>query len=574
MRRILGMLLILILLSLACQAIIPATPTIVPSPAPTKTTTPTIPIPTSTNTPTPILPILPTSEQSNLLPDFQIQVHPDDGLYVGDIVSLEVIAPPDLNLENTELELRIGDDIIGISEFLPYGIGRRYQATFPWVWDTSGVEAGTHSLIYSLQHIGITWTQTITLQAESQIPWPGAMAQWDVAESEYCVIQYITNTASERDIQGLLEQADAQADHAADILNVAFVEPLEITLMPRVVGHGGFARGDMYVSYLDRNYVGNHFQNVLHHEMIHILNGLLSDTRQPSILVEGLAVYLTGGHYKIEPLMPRAAALLSPTDTEPGLDWYLSLVPLVDDFYTSQHEIGYIQAGALIEFIVDTWGWETFSDLYWNIQIESGETHSHAMDAAFLEVMGITFPQLEEQFIAALNEEFVTDDIFDDVRLTVEIYDTVRRYQLLLDPSAYFLTAWLPDGYEMRKYGIVADLLRHPSQLENMALETLLVSANHNWQIGNYDSAQNALDAVNSVLDAIEAHDDAPFSTHSLAWNHYAMVILLTDYGYRVHKISIEGDSAQVWVSANELDLRVMELQKVGENWEIVSNPS
>lgn len=572
MRRTLGLLSIIFLVSLACQAVIPATPTIVPSQTPTNTVTPTLPPPTQTNTPTIIPPILPTSKPSNLFPDFQIQIHPDDGLFQGDFVSLEVIAPPNLDLENTEVVVQIGDTVIGTAGFSTYGIGRRYQATLPWVWDTSGIEAGTHALNFSLQHIGITWTHTITLQAKSQLPWPGENAQWATAESECCLIYYITNTAADRDLQQLLGQADTQADHAAEILNIAFTQPLEVTLMPRVVGQGGFARGDMYVSYLDRNYVGNNFETVLHHEMIHILDGLLSEASQPSILVEGLAVYLTGGHYKTEPLLPRAAALLPPMNTEPGLDWYIPLASLTDDFYNSQHEIGYIQAGALVEFIVNTWGWEVFSEFYWNLQIASEETHSQALDTGLKEYLGITLPQLEEQFLTALTGVTVTDDLFNNVRLTVEIYEAARRYQQILDPSAYFLTAWLPDGYEMRQRGIVADLLRHPSQLENIALETLLVAANQSWQNGDYTRSQNALNAVVSVLDAIELQSNSPFTTHPLAWDHLSIVNILLEAGFHVQQIVVEGKTAQAWVYSNSTDLEIIQFQNIEGKWETVSN--
>ena len=89
-----------------------------------------------------------------------------------------------------------------------------------------------------------------------------------------------------------------------------FSEPLVVTLMPRVLGQGGFASSEMYISFLDRNYAGNMLEMVLHHEMVHILDNRLGGEMRPTILIEGLAVYLSGGHYKLEDLIPRAAALL------------------------------------------------------------------------------------------------------------------------------------------------------------------------------------------------------------------------------------------------------------------------
>jgi hypothetical protein len=141
-----------------------------------------------------------------------------------------------------------------------------------------------------------------------------------------------------------------------------------------------------------------------------------------------------------------------------------------------------------------------------------------------------------------------------------------------LDPSAYFLTAWLPDGYEMRQRGIVADLLRHPSDLENIALETLLVAANQSWQNGDFTGAQISLDAVNAVLDAIEEQDKSPFSTHPLAWDHLKIVTILMDAHYQVQQIIVEGDTAEAWVNAGSTDLEVFKFRKDGNNWTMVSN--
>ena len=147
-------------------------------------------------------------------------------------------------------------------------------------------------------------------------------------------------------------------------MGIQFTAPITITLMSRVLGHGGFASQDIDISYLDRNYAGSDFGLVLHHEMIHILDGRLGGDFRPSLLVEGLAVYETGGHFKKEPLMPRAAALL-PGET--GLGWYIPLAELADNFYLSQHEIGYLEGATLIEYMVNTWGWDAFSSFYRDI---------------------------------------------------------------------------------------------------------------------------------------------------------------------------------------------------------------
>ncbi len=429
---------------------------------------------------------------------FEVRFHPDGGLYAGDLVSMEVIAPPGLELdEKAKVVVSLGDQEIGSAGFGPYGIAGRIQATLRWVWDTSDLPGGAYELAFHVRSSGLDssmldWTQTVTL---AEPPAPGASAEWETAESECCVIHYITGTAGARDLPVLLAQADEQAAAARAQLNVGFEEPIVVVLLPRVLGHGGFAGDEIYISYLDRNYAGNNFAQVLHHEMIHILDRRLGGENRPPMFVEGLAVYLSGGHYKPEPLMARAAALIAQGR-------YIPLEALAKDFYNSQHEIGYLEAGALIEFMVKQWGWDAFNDFYRNVP--EAESTAQAIDASLQEHLGITFSQLEDQFLANLYRRHVIPDVYDDVRLTINLYDDVRRYQQLLDPSAYFLTAWLPSGEEMRQRGIVADFLRHPTAPVNVALETLLVQADAELQSGDYALVERTLSTIDRALDAYE----------------------------------------------------------------------
>ena len=89
-------------------------------------------------------------------------------------------------------------------------------------------------------------------------------------------------------------------------------ERAPVVLIPRLLGHGGFTGREIVLSYLDRNYVGGNLAVIFHHELVHYLDVRSGGDLKPSMLVEGLAVYLSGGHYKPEPLMPRLAALLPP----------------------------------------------------------------------------------------------------------------------------------------------------------------------------------------------------------------------------------------------------------------------
>lgn len=551
MQRFNGLFILLVCLAITCQLPALSQSTI---PAPTVTATITARVtPTITQTP-----------QTNLIgpKDFDVRVHPDGGLFVGDWLSFEVLAPEDFE-SSSDNSVRVSlpsGEVLGEATFSPFGIGGRNQATLRWIWDTAEVQAGAHDLEISVQPLGVNWTHTVFLQPPLDSSLPEAASQWSLGESDCCLVHYVTGTAAERDLPDLLKTTDEMADSVADRMEVDFSKPVEMTVMSRVIGHGGFASGDIYISYLDRNYAGTEFGLVLHHELVHILDSRLGGDLRPPILAEGLAVYLTGGHFKLEPLIPRAAALLALRHDGSGANWYIPLETLADEFYKSQHEIGYLQAGALVEYLIETYGWDAFSSFYRDIHHVQGGSHSQAIDEALRVHFGIGFDDLEARFLGLLQAQQVTQAWIDDVRLMVIYYDTVRRYQQAMDASAYFLAAWLPDGQTMRQDGIVADLIRHPSSPEHVTLETLLVSADDNLAAGNYDDAEIAIEAINLVLDAMEEKTSYPFSVHPLASRYYAIVNFLLAQDLKPQRIIVENQSIAVDVVNPEQELHQVEL--------------
>ncbi len=441
---------------------------------------------------------------------YTVILHPDGGVYAGDLVSFEIVAPQGKDVQGRSIEIQIDPpqgEKLPETKFGGFGIANRTEATLTWAWNTQGLPAGDHVLSFSILPDGTTWTETIVLQPQGQVPSPEPEAHWATAKSDCCVLHFITGTEAERDLPTLLKEADEQASQATSRLGIDFNEPITVTLLPRVLGQGGFANQEISISYLDRNYAASLFSQVLQHEMVHILDGRLGGELRPIMLVEGLAVYITGGHYKPEePLLPRAAALLElpapPNATGPG--WYIPLRTLADNFYPSQHEIGYLEAAALIEYMVKTWGWEDFSKFYRDIHPEPSKSQAKSIDQALQKHFQITFEELDQDFLQTLQSQEVPRQVLEDVRLTVTFYNTVRRYQQLLDLSAYFQTAWLLDNVQMRQRGIVADYLRHPTAPVNVALETLLISAESYLQQGKYEDAGKILIAVNNELDEVD----------------------------------------------------------------------
>jgi hypothetical protein len=453
------------------------------------------PAATATATALPTPPVEPTPTPAA---DFSVEFHPDGGLYVGDKVSMEVITPPGYDAAEKSVEVSADGEEIGTAAFTSFGIAGRKEATITRAWDTAGHEAGPHVLDFAVLPAGPAWSQSVTLLPAADLPPPLAEAHWASATSDCCIISYITGTEAERDIASLEQTADVEAGSVEQELHATPEEKIQLVFMPRVLGHGGFASDGIYVSYLDRNYAGSSTAQVLHHELVHWFDNKQGGDLRPTMLVEGLAVYLSGGHFKPEALPPRAAALLE-------MDWYIPLRELTDNFYPSQHEIGYIEAGALIQYLVETYGWEAFNDFYRDMHPQPSGKQSDAMNAALQAHFGITLEQLEGQWQDSLRAMPPDPTARQDVVLSVQFYDTVRRYQQAFDASAYFRTAWLPDGAEMRRQGITADFLRHPDGEANIALETLLVQADASLRAGDYASTAAKIEAAQQMLDMLES---------------------------------------------------------------------
>jgi hypothetical protein len=441
---------------------------------------------------------VPTEPSPSAPADFQVEFHPDGGLYVGDQVSLEVIVPAGFEPSGKNISAAADGTDIGTAPVSPFGIAGREEAVFTWAWDTSGLQPGTHRLDFSVLPDGPKWSETVSLLPASDLPPPGASAHWETLTTNCCEISYITGTDAARDIAALGEMADAQALDVEDKFNTTLTEKIPVVLMSRVLGHSGFTSDAIYVSYLDRNYAGSTTAQVLHHEMVHWYDGKLGGDLRPTILVEGLAVYLSGGHFKPESMPPRAAALLD-------LGWYIPLRKLSDNFYPSQHEIGYIEAGALVQYLVETYGWEAFNAFYRDIHPAPSKKQSDAMDVALQAHFDITYDQLETNWLESLRALPEQPTVREDVVQTVDFYNAVRRYQTAFDPSAYFQTAWLPDAAQMRKKGITADYVRHPDAPVNTYLETLLVQADASLRAGDYGLAGHLIAVVNDYLDVTQS---------------------------------------------------------------------
>jgi hypothetical protein len=430
---------------------------------------------------------------------------------------------------------------------VPFYGGQDGEVRFEWVWDTSGL-IGPQTLSVVLDPDDVIQigdenpdnnliTHTVELHPREQLPAVWADARWIQQASGCCVFHYISGSAAERDIDALITLADEAVSYAGEQMGDEIGEAeLSVYLIDRVLGHGGFAGDALIISYLDRFYAGGELGLVFRHEGTHLLDRRFAEFR-PSLLAEGLAVFVSGGHFREEPISRRAAALLA-------LDHYIPLPELAEDFYPSQHEIGYLEAAGFVSYLVDRFGWEAFKAFYSDLQPhDAGQAAS--IDAALQDHFGLTLSQAEADWKAALQELPTPSVQVTDLRLTIEFFETVRRYQQAWDPSAYFLQAWLPAPEEAERRGITADLMRHPTGLVNVTLETMFLAADRAIDQQAYEQAKVLLAAINTVLDT-----NGDLESDPLADQYRALAQAAAAAGYEAQQIDLDLESNMAHVLA------------------------
>jgi hypothetical protein len=214
---------------------------------------------------------------------------------------------------------------------------------------------------------------------------------------------------------------------------------------------------------------------------------------------------------------------------------------------------------------VDTWGWEAFLAFYRDIAARQGESGTHAVSRALEGHFGLTLAALETRFVSAVQAQPLIPELREDVRLTVKFYDTVRLYQEVFDPSAYFLYAWLPDVDSAQRQAQVADLLRRPDSPANIALESLLYTSGETLRSGLYHETERTLVAVEAVIRAHQAGDSRPFAANPLGQDTLAALEVGLAAGFHVERIRLTGDRARLWVYEGGGELQVVELVRTSD---------
>lgn len=535
-----------------------------PSPSaaqePTPAATATAPTPTFTPTPPPT--------DLHLTAD-SLTLYPGPRRYSGDLLSFDVLPYHLGPIDPHEITARVyWQTAGGAEEIAEANVGyvtfdQVPRARMTWTWDTTGL-VGEQTIVVWVdpddqiqegdeEQGNNVITYTVDLLPRSALPTFEATATWAVTRTDCCMLHYLAGSSAERDLAALAAMAQRAVTHTEERLEARLEEPFEIYFVNRVIGHGGYARDELVLSYLDRCYPGAHLDLTIRHEATHVLDALVLTRWSPALLREGLAVWVTGGHFKPEAIAPRAAALLA-------LDWYIPLEELAESFYPRQHEIGYLEGAALVDYLVQTYGWPAFRDFYVAFDRADYETTVDALDGVLREHFGTGLEGTEQAFLEWLQAHPPRPEHVRDLQVTVYFFDTVRRYQSVYDPAAYFMISWLPDPKVGEERSVEADFIRHPRAPEHIALETMLLAAREAHLAGAFDRAEALLDVINQVVDGGSFEDP-------MAANYLAVVEAVAAVGYEAQRIELEGSTARVLAIADWPRLEELTLGRTGAGW-------
>jgi hypothetical protein len=240
---------------------------------------------------------------------------------------------------------------------------------------------------------------------------------------------------------------------------------------------------------------------------------------------------------------------------------------MINDFYPVQHEVGYLQAAGFITYLIARGGWGTFKSFYSDVSADDGATVAEAIDVNLQHYYGASLAQIEGEWQAYLESMTPDPAHVEDLRATIRYYDVVRRYQEIYDPTAHYLSAWLPHPTQVREFGNPADLTRRPEEEMNVLLEVMLVTAEKALRAGDFSRVHVILDSVENIINNNGAIIDP------MATSYLGIVRAAAEYNYVLQEVELMGETARAMATqAPNVNLTSLYLERRGPNWVILSH--
>jgi hypothetical protein len=143
----------------------------------------------------------------------------------------------------------------------------------------------------------------------------------------------------------------------------------------------------------------------------------------------------------------------------------------------------------------------------------------------------------------------------------------MRQYQQRYDPTAFFLTAWLPPPHEVREIGNPADFMRRPQTDTNVALEAMLNSADRALREQDFLRANVLLDSVIRVM------DNGGVFLDPLGSSYLKIVQISTALGYEIQSVDLQGETdTALATTTHGYTLTELQLELRRDSWVLLSN--
>ena len=491
------------------------------------------------------------ADQTHLIPAGVVRAYPGPAHYEGDVLTFEIQNPDGIPGAEQKATLQVDQDP-------PFEVTGKWsdfsELILPLALDTHSL-TGIHTLHISTADQVVNQSYLFEVLPASQRPAIENTAVWMEYKIHCCTMHYLSGTAAARDIDFIAAHFQNAAEYISTLSGEDVNAKLDIYLIDRMLGNGGFGgNGQLLVSYTDRYYgpvvgaVG--LDTLARHEISHTVDifHLANSGDGIDFNYEGLAVFIAGGHYKPELLAERGAALLD-------LGYY---VPVGQSI--SQHELSYLYPAVMLTYISEKYSADTVGK-FLSADNDVSDGQPGPLDFAIQHTFGISEEEFNANFRSWLEAQKPGSQL-DDLRLTIELQDLRRQYQDTYVPSPVFIFNMLEDK-TLTLPAFTPITTREASSPANVTFELFMVNAQKAIVDGNYPTAENLINILKNIL-ATTGFEDP------LAKEYFSITTLLLNQGYNIDTLNINGSTALAQVISTGADKQTRQLQKVNGIWEII----
>ncbi|HKY53107.1 MAG TPA: hypothetical protein VJM08_02325, partial [Anaerolineales bacterium] len=486
-------------------------------------------------------------ETAQLIPAGKVRAYPGPEHYAGDVLTFEIQTDGSFGEETLNVQMTLDDnpatEVSAKSNFI--------NLLLPLALDTTGL-SGRHTLKFTTVDGRLNETYSFEVLPADQRSANEEGAAWTVTETGCCKLHYITQTAAARDIEFIAEHFQQAAEDFTAITGSTIDPKLDVYILDRIWGNGGFGGGgELVISYTDRYYGptigGEGLETLARHEFSHAADIAAASVGDGiDFNYEGMAVYIAGGHYKPEPLAQRGAALFD-------LGYY---VPVGQ--YLQQHELAYLYPAAMLTYIVETYGenklWEFFG-----ADANSSDGQPLPLGDAIQSTFGISMNEFDQAFQDWLESKDPGEQL-DDLRLTIELQDLRRQYQDTYAPPPYFLLAKAEEAAARPEYLPV--VIREANKAPNIAVELIIARGQQAIVKGDYVQAKGFIRVLKEIISTGKFEDP-------LAKDYLDIALVLAEAGYETVSLDLQGDQATAEVIIEPPTVTSVELEKVDGIWQV-----